>query len=190
MSLDTLIQLDQQATLWINSLHCPFSDRVWMLFSNIRIWFPAYALVVFFLFRRLGWKKSLVVLVSLILTVVLTDQLANLVKNSVMRLRPCYTDSMLEAGLWCPLPKGGKYGFFSAHASNAFGFAIASSLGFANKEGGVSKFYVIGVFVWALLVSLSRVFMAMHFLGDILVGALFGLAVGLLMGLVARKVCK
>lgn len=157
-----------------------------MLFSNTRIWFPAYAVLAFFLFRKLGWKKALVVLMSLILTVVLTDQIANLVKHSVMRLRPCYTDSLLEAGLWCPLPKPGKYGFFSGHASNCFGFAIASSIGFANKKGGVSRYYVIGVFVWAVLVALSRVFMAMHFLGDILAGMLFGLAAGTLMGLLAK----
>ena len=182
----SLIQLDQQATLWLNSLHSPFSDQIWMLFSNVRIWFPLYAVIVFFLFRNLGWKRALVVLVSLILTVVLTDQIANLVKSSVMRLRPCHTPEMLEQGLWCPLAKGGKYGFFSAHAANTFAFAMASTLGFASKKGGVSVYYIIGIFVWAALVSLSRVFMAMHYLGDILAGMLFGLAVGTLMGLLAR----
>ncbi|MBR5699685.1 MAG: phosphatase PAP2 family protein [Bacteroidales bacterium] len=180
-----LIELDQQASLWINSFHCPFTDGMWMLFSNIKIWFPFYALVVFFLFRNLGWKKALVILASLIITVVLTDQIANLVKNAVMRPRPCHTQSLLDAGLWCPAPKGGPYGFFSGHASNVFGFALCSSIGFANKK--VSKAYVWAVFIWAVLVALSRVFLAAHFLGDILVGALFGLAVGLLMGWLARK---
>ena len=180
MSLEPLIQFDQQATLWVNSLHSPFTDNVWMLLSDVRIWFPAYAFVAFMLFRKLGWKKGLVFLVALILTVVLTDQFSNLVKNSVMRLRPCYTAAMLEGGLWCPLPRRGMYGFFSGHACNAFAFAAASSMAFRKRA------YTVGVFCWAALVALSRVFMAMHYLGDILVGALVGLAVGFAMGWLAR----
>lgn len=184
MSLEPIIQFDQQATLWVNSLHCPFTDSVWMLLSDVRIWFPAYVFVAFMLFKRLGWKKGLVFLVALVLTVVLTDQISNLIKNSVMRLRPCYTAAMLEGGLWCPLPRRGLYGFFSGHASNAFAFAAASSMAF-RKRG-----YTVGVFCWAALVALSRVFMAMHYLGDILVGALFGLAVGFAMGALAQLAGK
>lgn len=180
MSLEPLIQFDQQATLWVNSLHSPLTDSMWMLLSDVRIWFPAYAFVAFMLFKRLGWKKGLVFLVALILTVVLTDQISNLVKNSVMRLRPCYSATMLEGGLWCPLPRRGLYGFFSGHASNAFAFAAASSMAFRKRE------YTVGVFCWAALVAMSRVFMAMHYLGDIFVGALFGLAVGFAMGRLAR----
>ena len=63
-------------------------------------------------------------------------------------------------------------------------------MAFANHKKGCPKAYAWGVFVWAFLVSLSRVFMAKHFIGDILVGALAGLAIGFLMGFAARLICK
>lgn len=154
-----------------------------MFFSDVRIWFPFYAFIVYLLFRHLGWKRALIVVAVLIITVVLTDQISHHLKNSIMRLRPCYTLAMLEGGLWWPLPRGGFYGFFSGHSSNAFAFALASTLGFGKNA---PKGYAAGIFIWAALVALSRVFMAMHYLGDILVGMLFGLAVGLLTGLLAR----
>jgi len=190
MNLEGLIQLDQRATLWLNGLHCPFSDQFWAFFSDTKIWFPAYVFVAYMLFRKLGWKRALIVFVSLVITVVLTDQVANLFKNSVMRLRPCYTASMLEGGLWWPLPRRGFYGFFSGHSSNAFAFAAASTIGFSTSKGGCSKAYIIGVFVWAALVALSRVFMAMHYLGDIAVGMLFGLSMGAAMGFLTRFLIK
>ena len=75
---------------------------------------------------------------------------------------------------------GGFFGFFSSHAGNCFGFALTSWLGFRWNDPSGKKYraYGWGVFCWAALVSLSRVMMAAHYIGDILVGALFGLAVG------------
>ena len=191
MNWDAFVQMDQQATLWLNQLGTPFWDPFWTFLSETRVWFPAYILFVVFAFWRLGWKRGLVVLLSLILTVVLTDQLSVLVKNSVMRLRPCYTPWMVENGVRLPLgPNGGQYGFFSSHASNTFGFAVVSYLGLRHGDS-TRKYTVYGicVFIWAVLVTLSRVMLAAHFLGDVLVGSLFGLLVGFAVSYAVQKVC-
>ena len=177
---ESLIQLDQQATLWLNSLHCPLTDNIWIFISDVRIWFPAYAFTVYMMFRKCGWKQALLFTLALIISVAAADQTANLVKNSVMRLRPCYTAEMLEEGLWWPLPRPGFYGFFSAHSSNSFAFASLSSMAFRHRG------YTAGVFIWAALVALSRVFLAMHYLGDILTGMLLGMALGFAMGWIVR----
>lgn len=190
MNPEGLIQLDQRATLWLNGLHSPFTDQLWALFSDTKIWFPAYLFIAFMMFRKLGWKRALIVVASLVVTVVLTDQISNLIKNSVMRLRPCYCASMLEGGLWWPLPRRGFYGFFSGHSSNAFAFAAASTIGFSNGKNCCSKAYIIGIFSWAALVALSRVFMAMHYLGDIAVGMIFGLVMGTAIGFLTRFLIK
>ena len=178
--MEGLVQIDQQITLWINQLDIPALVPVWRVFSHVQLWFPAYAVVAGFLLWRLGWKKGLAVVLSLVLCVVLTDQLANLVKDSVCRPRPCYSPWMLEHGIILPSGKvGGDFGFFSGHAANSFGFAIATWLSFRkNDQPHAYKAYGWGVFVWASLVALSRIMMGAHYLGDVLTGAAFGLLVG------------
>lgn len=181
-----IVQIDQAVTLWINQLDTPALYPLWMALSDAKIWFPAYAIVMGFIIWKLGWKKGLLVSLSLILCVVLTDQLSGVVKGGVTRLRPCYNTWMIENGVIMPYGQTGHlYGFFSSHAANVFGFAAASSLGLRLNEKPVPA-YAWGVFIWASLVSLSRIMMAAHFLGDVLVGVLFGLLIGCLVAFLMR----
>lgn len=173
-----IVQIDQAATLWINKLDIPALHQLWIVLSDSKIWFPAYAIVMGFIIWKLGWKKGVLVSLSLILCVVLTDQLSGVVKDSVARLRPCYNTWMLDNGLIMPGgPTGHLYGFFSSHAANVFGFAAATTLGLG-LNGSPVKPFAVGVYIWASLVSLARIMMGAHFLGDVLVGILFGLVMG------------
>jgi undecaprenyl-diphosphatase len=186
---DTLIDLDRQFTLWLNSLSPAPAGSFWLLLSDARIWFPAYGVVMALLLWRLGWKRGLVVVASLFVTVLLADQLSGLVKHGLERLRPCYDAVMLEGGLRWPYGKaGGFFGFFSSHAGNCFGFAVTSFLGFRWNDPSGRKYHAYGwgVFLWAALVSLSRVMLAAHFFGDVLAGAIFGMAVGLAVAAATR----
>ena len=189
--LERLIGIDQDITLWINGFHSAWSDPFWMFLSDVRIWFPAYGVILVMLLYRLGWKKGLVVILSCVLTVVLADQISAHVKDSVGRLRPLYTTALLHDGLHWPLGRYSFYGFFSGHASNAFGFAACSWLGFRlNDRSRDYRIYGWGVFIWAGLVALSRIMMAAHYFGDVLVGTLFGLAVGTLCAALSRGVIR
>lgn len=186
--MNDLVQIDQAVTLWINNLDTPALYPLWMALSDAKIWFPAYAIVMGFIIWKLGWKKGLLVCLSLILCVVLTDQLSGVVKGGVTRLRPCYNTWMVENGVIMPYGQVGHlYGFFSSHAANVFGFAAASSLGLS-LNGKPVPAYAWGVFIWASLVSLSRIMMAAHFLGDILVGVAFGLTIGVILAYLVRLI--
>ena len=185
---NTLVQADKAATLYVNSLHTPWSDTVWVFFSNKWVWMALYALVLYFLFRRLGWKNALVAVAAIALTIVCCDQGANLFKNWICRLRPSHDAWMLSNGLHLPGDAGGLYGFFSGHAANSFGFA-AASLGIFRSDARHSyKAYGWAIFIWAFLVSLSRIFLGRHFFGDILVGAAVGMLIGWLFALVYGRV--
>ena len=196
-----MIELDRQITLWINSLGCESWDGFWLFMSNAKVWFPLYAAIMALIIWKLGWKKGLIVIASLILTVVATDQLSGLVKSFAHRLRPCYDPWMLEHGVRAVAHPHSQFGFFSSHAANTFGFAIASSIGLSNchfkrdichfersRKIYFTAVYTPLIFLWATLVSLSRVMLAAHFFGDILVGAVFGLVVGCGMALVVKSV--
>lgn len=189
--LERLIGIDQDITLWLNGFHSAWTDPFWMYLSDIRIWFPVYGAIIAVMVWRLGWKKGLVVILSCILTVVLCDQISAHIKDGIGRLRPCYTTWMLQHGLHWPLCRYSFYGFFSGHASNAFGFATCSWLGFRlNDPSHDYRIYGWCAFIWAFLVAVSRVMMAAHYFGDILVGTVFGIAVGLLTAGLAHAVIR
>ena len=184
--IDTLHSFDQRITLAINQFHSEWWDAFWQFMSDVQIWFPLYLIVVIMLFVHLGWKKALIVTLSFALTIFVTDQVANLIKDSVSRLRPCYDYNMVSGGLNLLEKRSGYYGFFSGHSANAFGFAAASLIGLRNDRRQRFIGYASMIYVWATLVALSRVFVGKHYFGDIVVGALIGSAIGVCFALAAR----
>lgn len=187
MILDELQALDRQITLTLNSLHCNFGDQFWQFFSLKETWYPLYALIVWLIIRRLGWKKGLTMVLAIVLTIVACDQFANLVKNSVCRLRPCYDEYMVTNGLHVLEGRGSFYGFFSGHAANAFGFAAASSVCMEMGDGRRLRSYTWMIFLWATLIGLSRIFSGKHYFGDVLVGAVAGFVIGYSIALIFKK---
>lgn len=189
---EQLHHIDKDITLAINSVNCPASDFVWMVFSNKYIWFVLYALVLVFLIRNLGWKKALISTVAIVLTITCCDQLGNVCKDFFQRLRPCCDLDMLGRGLRVLDPPYNKieYGFYSAHAANAMGFAVASILAFRNDRRRNYRIYNISVIIWALLVGFSRVFVGKHYLGDICAGFAVGAAIALAISCVAGIVME
>lgn len=176
--IDFLNSLDHSLTLAINSIGAGGGlDSIARFFSRVQVWFPMYLLIAGHMFYKLGWKRGLTALGALILCVVACDQGANLFKDHVfMRLRPCFDEAMMAAGLHVVdhYPGGYFYGFFSGHAANCFGFALLSRLIYTQDKSHKYHIYGALIFIWATLVSLSRIICGKHFLGDVFVGAIFG----------------
>jgi len=188
--IDYLNGLDQEITLFINNLSIPATDRFWMFMSDKTVWIPSYLLCVYFLFKRLGWKKALIVIASAGIAFALCDQLSNIVKHSVDRLRPSYDHRMLTEGLTVLERRGGFFGFFSAHAANAFAFVVCLIIGFWNDKRHIYKAFTISALTWAALVATSRIFVGKHYFGDVLVGTLVGLGIGYCCGMLARHAIR
>lgn len=185
----TLEKADQLATLEINSWHSGITDPIWEFFSNIPIWIPMYMLIVALVIWRLGWKKGLIVIAAAALTFGFCDQFSNFLKALTERLRPCNDPYMISNGLHI-LEKGGKYGFFSAHAANAFGLATSTFIGLRTDNAHKYDWYAYFMYTWAFLVAVSRIFVGKHFLGDIIVGSMIGVAAGLVFGNAAKYLIR
>jgi undecaprenyl-diphosphatase len=185
----TLEKADQLATLEINSWHSGITDPIWEFFSNIPIWIPMYILIVALVIWRLGWKKGLIVIAAAALTFGFCDQFSNFLKALTERLRPCNDPYMISNGLHI-LEKGGKYGFFSAHAANAFGLTTSTFIGLRADTRLRFKGYAAWMYAWAFLVSASRIFVGKHFLGDVMVGICVGLLAGWIFGSLSRLVIR
>ena len=107
--------------------------------------------------------------------ILIADQTANLFKDSFQRLRPCYNESLIDSVRLVKESCGGKYGFFSAHASNSFSLTVFFGLLYKNKFR-----YVICIsLLYASLISYSRIYLGVHFPLDILFGGIFGITIGL-----------
>lgn len=181
--------IDQQITLLLNSWNSGISDHIWLIFTNIPIWIPMYILIIALVMMRLGWKKGLIVVAAAVLTFAFCDQFSNLVKEATERLRPCNDPYMLHNGLHV-LEGGGKYGFFSAHAANAFGLATSTVIGLRLDKRLKYRGYATWMYVWATMVALSRIFVGKHYLGDVIVGICVGLTAGWAFGSLAKIVIK
>ena len=171
----TLLELaDKKATLALNGLSGAFGDVFWMFMSNKFVWIPLYLLIIYGFFRRLGWRRALLGILFAGLCIAACDQCANLFKHGFCRMRPNQDAFMIERGLDV-LEKGGLYGFFSGHAANSFAVATIYMVISQLSSHPRMRRWTAGLFVWAFLVSASRIFVGKHFLGDVLVGATMGM---------------
>ena len=184
-----IVRLDQDITLAINGLHSLFTDLVWQTFSDRYVWIPLYLIVAVFLIWKAGWKKGLIYIASLSLCLLACDQFSNLIKNYVCRPRPCHEPYMLERGLRLLEDAGGMYGFFSSHAANAFGFAVCTAQAVGASVKRPQKWLPLVIYIWAALVTVSRIFVGKHYLGDVLVGTLVGLVLGFVFASLGQWLC-
>lgn len=170
--VESIIDLDHKLFFILNGALCPFLDPLMKLFSNIPVWIPLYLLFAGGLFLLFPWRYALMATLGIMLTFLLTDQVSSsLIKDWVQRLRPSHIPEW-EGSFRLLEDKGGLYSFVSSHASNVFGLACFSSLVYRRK------WFTLPIFLWASLVSYSRIYVGKHFPLDVICGAIIGLLLG------------
>lgn len=179
---------DQLLSLKINSWDSSLTDPIWQFFSNIPVWIPMYVLIVGCLIWRLGWKKGLVFVLAATATFGFCDQFANFIKDLVGRPRPLNDPFMVEHGLNILDGTTKSFSFFSAHAANSFGLATCTYIGFRQDTRLRYRGYAWWMFFWASMVSISRVFVGKHYLGDVIVGIIVGAAAGYIFATIAKLI--
>lgn len=163
---------DTQLLLFLNSIHSPFFDWLMPIITATKTWIPLYVLVLYVIIKKEKWNALYAILFA-VLVIVLADQISvKLFKNVFERFRPSHEPAIRDIIHIVNDYRGGRYGFVSSHAANTFGFATYMALYFSKKWVSLS------LFSWALIVSYSRIYLGVHYPGDILGGALLGMLIG------------
>lgn len=166
--------LDTELFLFFNSKHNDFFDFIFYWFSNKYIWIPLY-LFLFFVVYKHATKRIWLVVLAAVLLITLSDQVSvHAFKNVFLRYRPCH-NLLIQAKVHLNGSCGGMYGFVSSHAANTFAAAMFLSLLIKNK---IKNFGLL-IFLWAIVVSYSRIYNGVHYPADVVLGGILGMGIGI-----------
>lgn len=166
---------DKSATLFLNHDMGSYADSIFWAYSSRLIWIPVALLFLYCVMKKkdANWKTKLLIVAGLVLTITLCDQIASsLFKPLVARYRPSHDIEIASMLHYVNNYHGSKYGFMSSHAANAFGAAMIGSKIIRRRA------FTIFLFALAFVVAYSRIYLGVHFLGDVVCGALVGIIVG------------
>lgn len=164
--------IDREIFLIINGLHNSFFDFIMYWISYKFFWIPFYLFLLYVVIKNFK-KQTVLILASILLLIVLTDQLSvHLFKNVFLRYRPCHNVELQSVVHLLNNHCGGMYGFVSSHAANTFGLATFLILLFANKK------WTSFLLLWAFVVCYSRIYAGVHYPADVIVGGALGIVLG------------
>ena len=172
--LEKLRALDVELFVYLNSLGNETFDATWLFLTKQINWLPFFLLLLFLVYKKLGTKQTLYLFLFVAVLLVLTDQIANLFKNGVQRLRPCNNP---EINSFIRIVQSRtSFGFFSGHATSSMGVATFLYLIFKRDF----KYFWL-LFLWPLIFAYSRIYLGLHYPLDIISGYLCGAILGFLM---------
>ena len=177
--LEKIDQLYKQLLLFLNGLHHPFMDDLMWYISLKYTWIPLYLGLIFLLYKLFGVRHFWKIVLGILVAVSLSDFFASgICKPFFERFRPSHSPEIENLVHILRDYRGGKYGFISSHASTTFSIAFIVFLALKrfSKLLWVKVLRYSSLF-WAALVAYSRVYLGVHYVGDILAGATAGILI-------------
>lgn len=183
--LDWLANIDESIFLFLHHLtRCELMDSFMWMISNTYVWIPLYVAIVWWLFLRFGWKKRAVIIIAIVLATVCSDQTcATIIRPAVERLRPTHPDNPLSWYVSTVNDYRGAFGFPSCHAANTF--MLATFIFLLSRNWALFTSLIF----WAAANCVSRIYLGVHYPGDILFGALVGMSFAVVWRFAATYFC-
>lgn len=171
--VEKILVYERDLFFMLNGSDSPILDRFMWLYSGKAVWLPlAFFILVVLLYKK-KWRESILILLAIVLVITFCDQFASHVCKPIFtRFRPTHHPDFMDQVKTVFDYRGGRYGFISSHAANAFGFATFMSLLFRYR------LFTWTIFLWAALTAYTRVYLGVHFISDIVPGAIAGVFFG------------
>lgn len=169
-----LADLDKELFLFLNSLHVDWMDSIMTFISGTLSWVPFYAVLLYLVYKHYK-KETFLVVIGVILLIICSDQIsAQVFKPLFERPRPCHNEE-IKALVYLPNGHcGGSYGFISSHACNVFALAVYMTHILRRYYSKIAWL----MFIWAAVIGYSRIYMGVHYPGDVIVGSIVGILIG------------
>ena len=173
MNWDKVLDIDRYLLLSLNGSDSLFWDGCMQVYTSMLVWMPLALVLVYLLLKNNGVKDFFVLLLMVTLVVLGTDQISSgLCKPFFQRWRPTNDPVIMYAVDVVNGIREGRYGFTSSHAANSFGLATFFSLLVRNRA------FTLSMILWAGMNAFTRIYLGVHYPGDILGGTLIGVTVG------------
>ncbi|KKX51846.1 MULTISPECIES: phosphatase PAP2 family protein [Sphingobacterium] len=181
--IDQIVHIDQEIFLAINQgLSNPVFDWLLPILRNPYTWAPLYLFLVIFFIKTYG-KTGILIVVMTLATFGASDAVSShLIKKSVKRVRPC-NDIVFKEEVNIRVRCGSGFSFTSSHATNHFALAFFWIALFRRKW----KHAMWLCITWATLISVSQIYVGVHYPFDILCGAILGILIGMATGYIFKK---
>lgn len=174
--IEFLEEIDRSIVLAINGWNNPFMDELMWWISARITWIPLYLILLYLAFKTLTRNQLFLFLGLIGLTIALTDLTSvHLFKNVFLRYRPSHNLLLTEKLHYYLIKpgeyyKGGEYGFISSHAANFF--AIITFVYLVLRKAYPKLIFLL-LFI-GIIIAYSRIYLGVHYLSDVFVGALVG----------------
>ena len=174
MDIQQYIEYDQDLLLQWNGSNSIFADAFMWVATSTYIWIPLAIVLLYVIIKNNKGSDALLTIIAFALVITLADQIASgICKPLFQRFRPTQDPEIMHLIDIVNGYRGGRYGFISSHAANTFGVAIFVSMLIRHK------LLTVILFIWAALNAYSRIYLGVHYPGDILFGTLDGCLIGL-----------